>query len=116
MMTILQTSLFWFFAIIGFCEIVRRLIRICMTRQIEQDTNMLLTVKNEEDHIEDKIRSLIFSCYQRKEGKMPHIIIVDLDSTDHTFAILEKLAKEYSFLYPMTKESYLDYCRKLTEG
>ncbi len=116
MRTIILTSFFWFFAIIGFCELVRRFLMFCLQRNEKTESNILLTAFNEEEVIEQKIRSIVYAYHRKGALKVPRIIIVDLGSTDDTLTILHKLETEYSFVHPMTKEEYLDYCRQLFEN
>jgi len=116
MMAILQATFFWFFAIIGFCEIVRRILFCFFEQKAQKEMYVILTVKNEEENIEDIIRSLVWKYSSKKDFEpLPHIIVVDLGSTDATFAILEKLSEEYPFLYPMTKEHYIEYLQGMME-
>lgn len=116
MMAILQATFFWFFAIIGFCEIIRRIISCFLKEDAHKEMYIILTVKNEEENIEDIIRSLVWKYSSNEDFvTLPHIIVVDLGSTDATFDILEKLTDEYPFLYPMTKDHYIEYLQNIME-
>ena len=116
MMAILQATFFWFFAIIGFCEIVRRIIFCFFEQKEKKEMYVILTVKNEEENIEDIVRSIVWKYSSQKNFEpLPHIIVVDLGSTDATFDILEKLTDEYPFLYPMTKDHYIEYLQDIME-
>ena len=69
----------------------------------------VLCVKNQAESIEATLRSLAWHIMsQNRTNKITDIIVVDLGSTDETFDILVCLAREYDFIHPMHKESYIE--------
>lgn len=117
MLYILETTCFWFFAILGFAGLVRRIIQAAFDRiQAKKRYYVLMTVKNEETAIEGILRSVVWSYLNEKNGSMlPEIIVVDLDSTDGTYEILSRLSEEYPFIHPLTRQEYAQYVNSLVE-
>ncbi len=77
-----------------------------------QPIHSVLTVRNMEESIEGIVRSFAWKIqsYKEKDSLYPQeLIILDLDSTDNTFLILDSLAKEYPFIHPMSKTNYISY-------
>lgn len=75
-------------------------------------SHYVLTVKNCEDSIEGMIRSTVWQ-FQASESTLKTIVVVDLGSEDQTGFIIGQLAKEYSFLHPMSKTEYIRFITDL---
>ena len=56
---------------------------------------IIVAVKNQANQIEGFIRTTLFRIIYGKEENIKNIIAVDLNSTDETKQILEKLSNEY---------------------
>lgn len=88
--------IFWTFAIYGFIELIKNIINIyTYTRMRAQGIYVIIAVKNEENRIEGFLRSLLFKIIYGKEEYIKEIIVTDLDSTDDTCKIIDKLKEEY---------------------
>lgn len=90
-------AIIWTFAIYGLFEIIKNIIYICTYTNLRSEgIYLILAVKNQENKIEGLIRTILFRILYGKEENIKDIIIADLDSSDNTMDILEKLQKEYS--------------------
>ena len=82
----------WTLAIYGLFEIIRNIININMcTKLNSKGVYLIVAVKNQENYIEGFLRYLMFKLIYGKEDMIKNIIIVDLNSTDKTKEIIEKL-------------------------
>lgn len=110
-MNIFFDAVIWFFAIFGviqFCKYIMESI-FEFFRKKEEDQLIVITVKNQQDHIEGILRSVVWKSLNHKRGRqVPNILVVDLGSTDDTYTILERLCKEYQFLAVTDKQGYID--------
>lgn len=72
-------------------------------------THFVITAKNAENSIEGIVRSIAWQISNKSNNSLlpTDIFILDLNSTDETFCILEKLAKEYPFIHPINKAEYI---------
>ena len=69
-------------------------------------THMVITVKNCEESIEGIVRSLVWQILN-KPNLPTDIYIIDLQSSDQTLTISQKLAEEYSFIHTTSKADYI---------
>ena len=117
MLYILETTFFWFFAILGFVGLMHRIIQAIFGKlEKKKRFCVLMTVQNEEKEIEGMLRSVVWSYLNQKNGCiLPEIIVIDLDSTDGTYEILQRLSEEYPFIHPITKQEYSHYLNSLVE-
>ena len=67
--------------------------------------------KNQEERIECFTRNIICKLLYGKEELTKGIIMVDLDSTDDTYEIISKLAKDYNFI----KASDWNECKEIMD-
>lgn len=89
-------GILWTFALYGLIEIIKTIINSCTYPNMTSDgIYVIIAVKNQENNIEGFMRSLLFRLLYGKEETIKDIIVTDLDSTDDTIKILEKLAKDY---------------------
>ena len=56
---------------------------------------MIIAAKNQENKIEGFLRTILFRIMYGKEECVKDVIVTDLNSSDDTMKILEKLSKDY---------------------
>ena len=89
-------SILWTLALYGAFEIVKLVINIYTYTNLKSDgIYVIIAVKNQENKIEGFLRNFLFRIIYGKEENVKDIIIADLDSTDNTYNILNKLEKDY---------------------
>ncbi len=73
------------------------------------NSHFVITAKNAEESIEGIIRSFVWQISNLSDNSaLPEdIFVIDLNSTDQTFLIIEKLAKEYPCIHPISKADYI---------
>jgi len=107
---ILLISIFTFLAFYGLLHIVMEIIS-SVSRGNKDDllrAYTVITVKDREADVEGIIRSAAWRQLRLSSGgNVPEIYAIDLDSTDKTYEILQKLALEYDFLKPLRKDEYI---------
>lgn len=93
---ILNTIL-WTLAIYGLLEIIKKIINIYTYTNLKSDgIYIIVAVKDQENKIEGFMRSVLFRIIYGSEENIKNIIVADLDSTDDTVKILNKLSKDYN--------------------
>lgn len=103
----------WTLAFYGLFEIIKNIIYICTYTKLKSDgIYFVIAVKNQENCIETFLRNLMFKIIYGKEEIIKNIIIVDLNSTDGTKEIIEKLQNEYEQI----KMLNLKDCKELLES
>lgn len=86
----------WTLALYGLFEIIKTIVYICSYTNLKSDgIYMIIAVKNQENKVEGFLRSLLFRFLYGKEDYIKDIIVTDLDSSDNTMEILEKLQGDY---------------------
>ena len=89
-------SLLWTFALYGLFELVRQIINIVTYTNMKADgIYIIIAVKNQEERIEGFLRSCLFKLLYGKEEYIKDIIVADLDSTDKTREIVNKMSLDY---------------------
>ena len=89
-------TLLWTLALYGLFEIIKTIINIFTYTNLKSDgIYVIIAVKNQENKIEGFLRSFLFRIIYGKEEFLKDIIITDLDSSDETPVILNKLQKEF---------------------
>lgn len=89
-------GIIWTLALYGLIEIIKTIVTVFTYTNLKSDgIYMIVAVKNQEERIEGFLRSILFRIIYGKEEEVKNIIIADLDSTDRTEEILEKLQEEY---------------------
>lgn len=95
---ILNTIL-WTLALYGLFELIKTILNIYTCTNLKSDgIYLIIAVKNQENKIEGFLRSFVFKIIYGKEESIKHIIVTDLDSSDETENILEKLSKDYDYI------------------
>ena len=89
-------TVLWTLALYGLFEIIKTIINIFTYTNLKSDgIYVIIAVKNQENKIEGFLRSFLFRIIYGKEEFLKDIIITDLDSSDETPVILNKLQKEF---------------------
>lgn len=89
-------GVFWVLALYGLIEIIKNIIYICTYTNLSSDgIYVIIAAKNQENKIEGFLRTLLFKIMYGKEEYVKDIIVTDLNSTDETMKILNKLSKDY---------------------
>ena len=92
-------SIPWIFALYGFFELVKQVIYICIYTNLQADgIYIIIAVKNQEEKIEGFFFSVLFKIFYGKEEEVKAIIVTDLNSTDRTKEILNKLSTDYEYV------------------
>lgn len=95
----LLNSVLWTLAIYGAFEIIKTIIRIYTYTNLKSDgIYIIVAVKNQANKIEGFLRNFLFRIIYGKEENIKDIIIADLDSTDETTTILNKMGKDYDYI------------------
>lgn len=96
MLDFILNGIFWVLALYGLFEIIKNIIYICTYTNFKSDgIYIIIATKNQENKIEGFLRTLIFRIMYGKEDCVKDVIVTDLNSTDDTMKILNKLAKDY---------------------
>lgn len=89
-------SILWTLALYGLFELIKQIIYMCTYTNMKADgIYIIIAVKNQEEMIEGFLRSSLFKLLYGKEEYIKDIIVADLDSTDKTREILDKMALDY---------------------
>ena len=95
----LLNTVLWTLALYGLFEIVKTIINIYTYTKLKSDgIYVIIAVKNQEDKIEGFLRNFIFRVIYGNEENIKNVIITDLDSTDDTPKIIDRIQKENSRL------------------
>ena len=106
-------SILWIFALYGFFELVKQVIYICTYTNMKADgIYIIIAVKNQEEKIEGFLRSVLFKILYGKEEEVKDIIVTDLNSTDRTKEILNKLSTDYEYV----KNTNWKECKQLIDN
>lgn len=91
----------WLLAVYGGWQLVGALRRWLRSfRQVPPRLGLLFVVQDNEDSIEGLIRQLALDCYFLGNYHAPdQVMVADLGSRDQSFSILQRLAREFSFLH-----------------
>ena len=88
--------IFWTLALYGFFELIKNIIYLYTYTNLKSEgIYIIIAVKNQEDKIEGFMRSFLFKILYGKEDYLKNVIVTDLNSSDDTMKILEKLSKDY---------------------
>lgn len=89
-------SILWTFALYGLFELIKQIIYMCTYTNLKADgIYIIIAVKNQEEKIEGFLRSSLFKIFYGKEECIKDIIVADLNSTDKTKEIVDKMSKDY---------------------
>ena len=89
-------SVLWTFALYGLFELIKQIIYMCTYTNLKEDgIYVIIAVKNQEEKIEGFLRSIMFKILYGKEECIKDIIVADLNSTDKTKKIIDKMSTDY---------------------
>lgn len=89
-------GILWVLALYGLIEIIKTIIYTYTYTNLKADgIYVIIAAKNQERKIEGFLRSLLFRIIYGKEENIKDVIVVDLNSTDETEKIIEKLSNDY---------------------
>ncbi len=96
MLNFILNEILWTLALYGLFEIIKNIIYICTYTNLKSDgIYIIIAAKNQENKIEGFLRTILFRIMYGKEDCVKDVIVTDLDSTDDTMKILNKLSKDY---------------------
>lgn len=96
MLDFIINGIFWVLALYGLFEIIKNIIYICTYINLKSDgIYVIIAAKNQENKIEGFLRTILFRIMYGKEECVKDVIVTDLNSSDDTMKILEKLSKDY---------------------
>mgnify|MGYP005787696645 FL=1 len=96
MLDFIINGIFWVLALYGLFEIIKNIIYICTYTNLKSDgIYVIIAAKNQENKIEGFLRTILFRIMYGKEECVKNVIVTDLNSSDDTMKILEKLSKDY---------------------
>lgn len=97
MANFILNGIIWTLALYGLIEIIKEVIYIFSYTKLKSDgIYVIIAAKNQENTIEAFMRTILFRIIYGKEDSIKDIIAVDLDSTDSTLEILQKLSRDYN--------------------
>lgn len=92
----LLSGILWVLALYGLFEIIKTIIYTYTYTNLKSDgIYVIIAAKNQEKKIEGFLRSFLFRLIYGKEENIKDVIVVDLNSTDETKQILEKMSNDY---------------------
>lgn len=95
-MEFILNGILWVLALYGLFEIIKIIIYTYTYTNLKADgIYVIIAAKNQEKKIEGFLRSFLFRMLYGKEENVKDLIVVDLNSTDETKEILEKLGQDY---------------------
>ena len=96
-------TIIWTLALYGLFEIIKEIIYMYTYTKFKSDgTYLLIVTKNQEKYIENFLRTVLFKVIYGKEESLKNIIVVDLNSTDGTKEIVNKMSKDNEYLKCIT--------------
>ncbi len=113
MLNYILNGILWVLALYGLFEIIKTIIYTYTYTNLKADgIYVIVAAKNQEKKIEGFLRSLLFRIIYGKEENIKDVIVVDLNSTDETKSILEKLSTDYNEI----KMSNWRECKELIDS
>ena len=95
-MNFLFNSIVWILAIYGLLEIIKTIVGIFTYSKFSKNgMYLIIATKNQENCIESFMRSFLFRLLYGKDEYIKDIIVIDLNSSDSTYEIEQKLADDY---------------------
>ncbi len=89
-------TIIWTLAIYGFIEIIKNIYYVFTYTNLKPNgIYIIIAAKNQEEKIEGFLRTFLFRLIYGKEEFVKDIIVSDLNSTDQTKIILNKIQKDY---------------------
>ena len=95
-MEFILNAILWVLPLYGLGELIKTIIYTYTYTNLKADgIYVIIAAKNQAKKIEGFIRSFLFRLLYGKEENVKDVIVVDLNSTDETKQILEKLGHDY---------------------
>lgn len=95
-MEFILNGILWVLALYGLFELIKTIVYTYTYTNLKADgIYVIIAAKNQENKIEGFLRSFLFRLLYGKEENIKDVIVVDLNSTDETKEILEKLGRDY---------------------
>ena len=111
MTNIFFSAVVCFFALFGVIQLVKNICNEII--RYNNEFFIVISVKNQQEYIEEIIRTTVWKSLNRLGGReVPQIYVVDCGSTDDTLIILDKICKEYEFVTVMSREEYIALMEK----
>lgn len=99
MLEFVLNAIFWTLAIYGLFGIIKNIVYLFTYTKFRSDgIYVIVAAKNQEDKIENFLRSLIFKVLYGREDCFENIIVADLESNDKTKEIAKKLSNDYDVI------------------
>ncbi len=99
MIDFIFNTLVYTLAIYGLIEIIRAIVYIMDYTNLNEDgIYIIIAVKNQENKIDNIIKSLIFKIMYGKEKEIKKVILTDLDSKDDTLPKIKNLKKDNEYI------------------
>ena len=112
MCSFIVNGIIWTLAIYGFIEIIRLVCKLNTYNIKESDGIYLaIAVKNQENTIENFLRSLIFKILYGKENEVKEIRVIDLNSNDGTMQILKKMEEDNELVKVIDGNEFLEWAK-----
>ena len=94
MLNFIINTCIWTLALYGLFEIIKNIIYMFTYANYKQDgIYIIIATKNQENKIEGVLRSCLFKIFYGKEEYIQEIIVTDLQSTDNTREIEERIVQ-----------------------
>lgn len=111
MLNVFYQAVICFFAVFGVIQMAKLIYGEIV--RFNNEFYIVISVKNQQDYIEDIIRTTVWKSLNGLGGtKVPEIYVVDYGSTDDTPVILERICRDYDFVKVMSREEYIDFMEK----
>ena len=89
------STILWTLALYGLFEIIKEIIYMYTYTKFKSDgTYLLIVAKNQENYIENFLRTIVFKLIYGKEDSLNNIMVVDLNSKDKTKEIINKISED----------------------
>ena len=97
-MSYVENIILWTFALYGIWNLINTILfKLFSIKKINQNTYIVIAVKDGENNIEDLIRTTVFKLLYNAKSSIEQIYVVDLNSSDNTRKIVKKF--EYNNEY-----------------
>ena len=95
-MEFILNGILWVLALYGLFELIKTIVYTYTYTNLKADgIYVIIAAKNQENKIEGFFFFFLFRLLYGKEENIKDVIVVDLNSTDETKEILEKLGRDY---------------------
>lgn len=108
MLNFIVEVIIWILCIYGLLSVIKDIIDESSYTRVKNNTKLILTVKDVEEGIENYIRQLNFS-----KNFYNNLVVIDLDSKDETFNIVQKLSEEGLNIKVLGRKDGIEYLEKI---